>query len=78
MSTPMREQQVTLRGQSCRCGECGLLFRRTSTFDAHRYGPYADRRCHTSMYLSEKGWRQDQGGFWRRPGRANPFPQERA
>ena len=58
-----------LKGQNCQCRKCGLLFRRTSTFDAHRYGPMRARRCHTSIDLAGKGWSQDAKGFWRRPGK---------
>ncbi len=54
-----------LRGQNCQCGGCGKLFRRTSTFDRHRVGVGADRRCLTSMELTDRGWTQDSKGFWR-------------
>lgn len=59
---------IPLKGDNCRCGACGLLFRRTSTFDAHRYGPYRNRRCYTSIELAQKGWKPDSRGFWRRAG----------
>lgn len=61
-----------LKGQNCQCRGCGLLFRRTSSFDAHRVGRGIDRRCQTSMYLAQKGWTQDSRGFWRRQGRIAP------
>ena len=63
-----------LKGDNCQCRACGKLFRRTSSFEAHRYGPYTERRCHDNMYLAQKGWKQDSGGFWRRAGRPiGPF-----
>lgn len=65
-----------LRGQNCQCRGCGLLFRRTSSFDRHRYGPYTDRRCYTSKRLSEMGWSQDSRGFWLRPGPSRPITHE--
>lgn len=65
---PERVGRVLLRGQNCRCGGCGLLFRTVSTFDRHRAGPYRDRRCLTRIELSQMGWKQDSKGFWRRPG----------
>jgi hypothetical protein len=60
---------VPLKGDNCQCRACGLLFRRTSTFQAHRYGPMTDRRCQTDKELADKGWHADSKGFWRRPGR---------
>ena len=62
-----------LKGQNCQCRGCGLLFRRTSTFDRHRYGPYIDRRCRTGTELAQKGWKQDARGFWRGPGPKTPI-----
>lgn len=62
-----------LKGQNCQCRACGLLFRRTSTFQAHRYGPPANRGCYTGTQLVEKGWKQDSKGFWRGPGPKKPI-----
>lgn len=62
-----------LKGQNCQCRACGLLFRRTSTFDAHRVGRGADRRCQTSTELAERGFTQDARGFWKRPGPKVPI-----
>jgi hypothetical protein len=69
--TPRR---ATLRGDRCRCNACGLLFARTSTFDAHRYGRGADRHCRTVAELEAKGWAVDANGFWRRARRGLQSP----
>jgi hypothetical protein len=62
-----------LKGQNCQCRSCGKLFRRTSTFDRHRYGSYTDRRCYDSIELAGRGWSQDSRGFWRGPGPKAPI-----
>lgn len=73
MTTQLPYPDKPLRGQNCQCRACGLTFRRVSTFDRHRYGPWEDRRCLTSIELADKGWGQDSGGFWRRPGMGRPL-----
>lgn len=61
----------------CRCSVCGLYFRRTSTFDAHRIGRPGTpaRRCLSSDELAARGWSRDSLGYWRRPGPNRPFRQ---
>jgi len=66
------------------CGACGLDFGSISAFDEHRVGKHAytflegldldpprddGRRCLDPGELLERGWRQDQRGRWRTPGR---------
>lgn len=63
----------------CRCTVCGLYFRRTSTFDAHRIGRVGTpaRRCLSPDELAARGWSVDAQGYWRRPGPDRPFRQLR-
>lgn len=63
---------VPLKGDNCQCRSCGEVFRRTSTFAAHRYGLMTDRRCHDSIWMAGKGWHKDLKGFWRRGNRWRP------
>lgn len=63
----------------CRCGGCGKAFRRLSTFDSHRIGLMADRRCLTGAELLEMGFREDSQGFWRTPAKVGRiWPRDRA
>jgi len=64
---------------TCRCTVCGLYFRRTSTFDAHRIGRPGTpaRRCLSPDELVARGWSRDSQGYWRRPGPDTPFRQLR-
>jgi hypothetical protein len=55
-----------LRGDRCACRSCGLTFRSTAAFDAHRRGKYGvDRRCLTEAELTERGYLPNKDGFWR-------------
>lgn len=65
----LQNEQPKLTGDRCRCGDCGLHFGSTYAFDRHRVGPWEERRCLAAPALSQKGWRQDDRGFWRTPGR---------
>jgi len=67
---------LPLKGDNCQCRGCGELFRRTSTFTAHRYGPMTDRRCQTSMWMVGKGWAKDSKGFWKRGGPKMPIDRD--
>jgi len=63
---------MKLTGLRCQCTECGRVFSRTSSFDAHRTGDYGkDRRCMTEEEMLAKGmqstdgvWRKASGGYW--------------
>lgn len=61
---------MKLTGDRCRCSGCGEYFNRSSTFTAHRVGPYAPinrpntRRCLTVAEMQAKGWRLNAAGFW--------------
>ena len=57
---------MILRGKSCRCGACGAHFRAVSTFDRHRVGGWADRRCLNATEMADSGLYLDKMGFWRR------------
>lgn len=73
MAMVPNKSPVPLRGHHCRCGACGELFGRLSTFEAHRYGPYTDRRCHDAIAMQAKGFSKDSKGFWRWPSRLAPM-----
>ena len=64
----------------CTCGGCGARFRRLSTFDRHRVGPWADRRCLTAAAMVETGFTLDGNGLWRSPPKGPPrvWPLARA
>jgi len=64
---------IVLKGDNCQCRSCGELFRRTSTFAAHRVGAMIDRRGLTSMQMAQNGWTKDSRGFWKRGGRFVPI-----
>lgn len=65
-----------LKGDNCQCRACGLLFRRTSTFDKHRVGKVgAERRCLTAEELKAMSWFQDSAGFWKRPSAGTCWPR---
>jgi len=55
----------------CRCTACGLSFKSTSAFAAHRRGdftreaPHYGRRCLTADELTAKGYAPNERGFWR-------------
>lgn len=53
-----------LTGARCKCGGCGEHFNSVSTFDAHRVGSYAARRCLTVAEMTTRGWLRNTGGFW--------------
>lgn len=54
----------------CGCRACGLYFQSVRAFDAHRVGPWAERRCLTTPRMSGRGLELDPRGFWRFPKRA--------
>lgn len=57
-----------LTSDRCRCAACGLSFKSTAAFDAHRAGPFPDgRRCLTADELQRRGYAPDSHGFWRQP-----------
>ncbi len=37
-----------------------------STFDAHRYGSFSDRKCRTPEEMIAKGYCQNDRGEWKR------------
>jgi len=51
----------------CVCGGCNERFRRLSTFDKHRVGPFSDRRCLTRAQMAERGFTLDSHDYWRQP-----------
>lgn len=53
----------------CRCGSCGERFLNVRAFDAHRYGPAADRSCLATPQLPGAGLERDPRGYWRLPKR---------
>ena len=52
---------------NCLCRACGLVFKGVSGFEAHRVGPYVDRRCKTKGELLDGGYAPDANGRWRIP-----------
>lgn len=63
-------------GNKCQCARCSCVFRSLSTFDKHRVGPWADRRCLTHQEMQDRGFRQRADGVWM--GKANPLWAEAA
>lgn len=62
-----------LTGDRCLCRACGLHFKSSSGFAAHRYGdftqipPYYGRACRTPDELRARGFEPNAAGFWRIP-----------
>lgn len=56
-----------LTGDQCRCTSCGLAFKSTSGFDAHRVGKYPARRCLSLTELQARGYAHNNLGFMRKP-----------
>jgi hypothetical protein len=61
----------------CECCSCGLFFGGVTTFDMHRVpadkdekGHYIEdwtrRRCLTEAEMADKGWHEDENGYWAR------------
>ena len=50
----------------CRCSSCGAHFGGEKTFERHRVGEMADRRCLSQLEMSAEGLNQDTKGYWRR------------
>jgi hypothetical protein len=57
--------ELRLGSSMCDCGECGLRFSRTSTFDKHRVGRHEplERRCLTPDEMRAKGM-VERNGVW--------------
>lgn len=53
-----------LRGNHCRCPRCLSEFNSLSAFDAHRAGPWGDRRCLTVNEMIGRGMRLSRSGWW--------------
>lgn len=56
--------------RSCLCRACGAAFQSVRAFEAHRVGPWDERRCLTTPRMAERGLQLDPRGFWRWPQRA--------
>jgi hypothetical protein len=56
-----------LTGQQSLCAACGMAFKSVSGFDAHRAGPYTNRRCLGPAAMVEKGFEPNADMFWRIP-----------
>jgi hypothetical protein len=61
-------KQTEDRGK-CLCRACNQTFRRLSTFDIHRVGPWTDRRCLSVAEMLARGFSQDSLGYWRQAAR---------
>lgn len=46
------------------CPVCGELFAGTSVGDAHQYGPWTARRCHTRAEMAARGMWTDGRDVW--------------
>lgn len=62
MSDPM----LPAGSRACLCRACGRYFTSPSTFDAHRRGPMAKRRCAVESEMRDAGLEPDEKGRWRR------------
>jgi hypothetical protein len=56
-----------LTGDRCQCSGCNLCFTSTSSFDSHRIGTGAARRCLTESELRAKHYEPNTQGLWRKP-----------
>src|SRR5690606_1230898 len=54
--------------RACRCSVCGEYFGGEKSFDLHRVGPMADRRCLPRSGMQAAGLELDSSGYWRRRG----------
>ena len=62
---------MRLTEHRCQCAKCGHYFSRTSTFDKHRTGSFAQpgewsgtRRCMTADEMTAKGLSRNADGVW--------------
>lgn len=62
-----REPLLKPGTRTCLCRACGEHFSAPTTFDEHRVGPWADRRCQTARQMFDSGLRQNPKGIWYRP-----------
>lgn len=53
----------------CACRACGAVFQSARAFEAHRVGPWSERRCLPTPRMAERGLVLDPRGFWRWPKR---------
>jgi hypothetical protein len=66
----MQNTRRRLTGDRNQCPGCGQFFNSTSSFDAHRTGPFgtpgeaARRRCMTVEEMQAKGMTLNQAGYW--------------
>lgn len=59
---------MKLTGQKNQCSGCDLLFKSNYAFEKHRIGKFGEsRRRLTRDELIERGWGQDEQGFFRTP-----------
>jgi hypothetical protein len=87
---PVVEEDVEKLIVSCKCGArwtgtkpghcslCHQTFGAETSWEGHKYGPFdpinGNRDCHTSEWMTNKGWWQDDAGIWRLPkADGNPF-----
>lgn len=63
-----RKPKQTEEKGKCTCRACHEQFKRLSGFDAHRHGPYADRRCLTEGEMLGRGFTKDSNDRWVVPG----------
>lgn len=54
--------------RACLCRSCGRIFSAPTTFDVHRVGPMANRRCAVESEMRDAGLEPDPRGVWRRRG----------
>ena len=70
LTCPDCGQSYDKRAGHCRGGAyggCCVSFATMAGFDAHRTGPYDDRRCLALEERIAAGWHTDERGYWRSP-----------